>query len=64
MTRPPAGSADRPCPGAAPRTSASDGDQATATSLPTGSRIPALGARTVSASPPAVRTWYEIVVPR
>ncbi len=50
--------------GPPPRTSASDGDQVTATSLPTGSRIPALGVRTVRARPPGVRTWYEMVVPR
>ncbi len=39
-----------------PRTSASAGGQVTATSLPTGSRIPALGDSTVRSSPPAVRS--------
>ena len=42
--------------------SASDGDHVTATSLPTGSLTPVFGASTVRASPPAVRSWYEMVV--
>ena len=51
-------------PGPRPRTSASDGDQLTATSLPTGSRTPVLGVMTVRSSPPVVRTRYEMVEPR
>ncbi len=50
-------SPDGPVPGPPPRTSASDGGQVTATSLPTGRRTPVLDASTDRTRPPAVRTW-------
>ena len=46
------------------RISASLGDQAMSTSLPTGWRSPAFGASTVMDSPPRVRTWYCTLPPR
>ena len=47
-------SSGRPVPW--PRMRASEGDQVTATSQPTGSRIPVLGEMTLRASPPEVRS--------